>query len=676
MGPWMLCLGLLAAPPAPGNLVESVGGVDVADPYRALEDPKTSLPFAREQTAQTRAWLDAHKQPGLRKRLDTLLTVGDVSNPRVASGRIFFRRREGKAEQPSLVVQTAPGRQKTVLDVAAMDKAGKTALDWYHPSHNGRMVAYGLSRNGDENSVLHILDVDTGKHHAETIADTRWCDLTWLKDDKAFVYRRFPPGERYSPRLYLHVLGTDPAADPLLFGKDLDKTFWPGSSLSDDGKALVITVSRGWSASDLYLMDLASRKVTPLAVGHAATFEWAFMRGGRVVVLTNLDAPRGRVVSIHPDQPAKEHWHTLVAQGDQTLVAMLPVKRGMVTEELNRAVSSLVFRNAKGAAVGALAVPPLGSVGGTDAEPDGDQVVFAWSNYLTPPVILQQSTRRLPGRAATVAAAKSDLKLAGYKVTQVTYRSYDGTPVPMFVVLPKGFVANGSAQVLLTGYGGFNISLTPGFSRRYVYWMEHGGVLAVANLRGGGELGEAWHQAGRRENKHQVFRDMEYAMRFLVAQRYTTPQRLAIAGGSNGGLLMGAMITQVPHLFRASYAAVGLFDMVRFHRWPPAELWVDEYGTADDAKDAPYLWAYSPYHQVLDGVTYPATLITSAEQDTRVTWLHSAKFAARLQHAQAGTMPILMHLQEAEGHGQGKGLTDQVDEAERMYTFLLGALAL
>ncbi|MBI5495517.1 MAG: S9 family peptidase [Deltaproteobacteria bacterium] len=664
---------LLAGAGGPGTagaVTEDVGGVAVKDPYRALEDDATARPYLETERRRAAQWLVEHRVPGLRERLEKLAAVGSVGRPRLGGERVFFTRQDGKAEQPLFVVREGT-RERVLLDLGKQDPTGKTALDWFHPSWTGRYVVYGISRNGDENSVLRVLETGSGRLQKEEIPDTRWCDLTWLRDDSGFFYRRFPPGERYSPRIHFHRLGTDWKNDPVVFGDGLDKTFWPSTTLSDDGKALLIAVSRGWSATDLYWMDLPARTVRPLVVGGPGTFDAADIREGRVYAVTDLDAPRGRLVRIDPANPGKAAWETLVPEGPQALKGMLLVKGGLVTLALDRAVSRMQYRDNQGALRAEIPLPGVGSVNNADARMDRSTLVVEWASLVTPPSLLTVELSRPAPEVKTLVEEKSTLDLADRVVEQVSYRSSDGTEVPMFLVHRRDWHKDGSNPVLLTGYGGFNVSLTPSFSRRYLYWVERGGVLAVANLRGGGELGEAWHEAGRRQNKPQVFADFEYAMRFLVAEGITRPERLVISGGSNGGLLVGAAVTRTPHLFRAAYAAVGLFDMVRFHRWPPAELWVDEYGSADNPADAPYLWAYSPYHQVADGVRYPAVLVATAAEDTRVTWRHSAKFAARLQAAQAGSDPVLLFIEDKAGHGQGKGRTDQVEEQERMFTFLL-----
>lgn len=675
--PLILALAGLPAFAAAEPVVDDLHGYRVVDSHRHLETDEGAADWIAAQHGDTAKYFQ--KLSGVRspmeKRLDQLSRIGGVSGAAVVGERTFYAKRTGDQEQSVLYVRDANGKERALVDPAALDASGKVALDWYHPSESGKKIAYGLSRDGSEDSVLHVLDVDSGKLLADRIPHTRHSSVAWLPDDSGFYYTRYPADDRYNRRAYFHKLGDDPASDAYVFGKDLAKTDWISLKLSPDGSMVFFDVSKGWSVSALWMMDRKKgepKKILSDELG--SLFGEARWIDGRVVLLTNHEAPKFKMVSVDPAKPAPADWKTVIPEGEWPIEATAFVDGKFAVSRLVKAVSHLELYSKDGKALGEVALPGVGSIAGLSGEAKGKRLAVTYASFLEPTGVYEVRLNEKQSKLRPVATVKAP-DVSKIVVEQVEYPSYDGTLVPMFVVKRGDVKLDGKNPTLLTGYGGFNVSITPRFNAGALYWVERGGIYAVANLRGGSEMGEAWHDAGRLERKHQVYRDFEFAMRHLIRGGYTTPANLAITGGSNGGLLMGAMMTQSPELFRAAVGRVGLYDMIRFHKWPPAELWVDEYGSPDDASQVGYLLGYSPYHQVLPGVSYPSFLGLTAKSDTRVTWIHTAKFVAALQEATAGKAPILFHMEEKAGHGQGKGRSDRVQEDVRMFQFIEAELA-
>ena len=675
----------LTSPPATRveTVTEVLHGHTIVDPYRWLEDdesPETRA-WVDAQNAYTRRVLDASPSHArIRARLETLLSIGDISAPVMRGERAFFLRREGYENQPKLYLREGDS-ERVLLDPNQESAEGTTALDWWYPSPDGTLVAFGYSQDGDEESVLQVLDVARDTLLAERIDRTRFCSLAWLPDASGFYYTRYPqpgevpPGEeRYHRKVFFHRLGDDPAADPLVFGDGLPAEAQPHVRLSRDGRWLIVTVSHGWARADLYLHDRTRPEAgfIPVFVEEEALVE-GFVHRGQLYLLTNLDAPRYRLLAVDPERPEREHWREIIAEPEEARIEqVVPVGDRLVVQTLVRATSRLTLHDLDGRPVRTLDLPGLGTVSGLNAESEGDRAFFRFESFTVPPTVFQCDTAS--GRITEWAAVEAPIDPAAYTTEQVWYRSADGTLVSMFIVARAGTPRDGSAPALLTGYGGFNISRTPLFDRRMFFWLEQGGVYALPNLRGGGEYGEEWHRAGMRERKQNVFDDFIAAAEYLIAEGYTRPERLAILGGSNGGLLVGAAMTQRPDLFRAVVCQVPLLDMLRYHRFLIARLWIPEYGSADDPEQFAYLYAYSPYHRVEDGTPYPAVLLTTATSDTRVAPLHARKMAARLQAATGSDLPVLLRVETAAGHGAGKPLGKQIAEQTDIWTFVCDQL--
>jgi prolyl oligopeptidase len=646
------------------------------DPYAYLEvpaDPRT-VAWTAAQNARTRAALDA--LPGraaLAARLDALLAVDVLGTPVARGARAFYTARRGEADQTVLYVREG-ATERALLDPIALDPSGLTAIDWWYPSPRGTYVAFGLSQDGSERSTLYVLDVARGERLGEAIPDTRYANVAWLPDETGFFYLRYPPGGQYHQRVYRHALGSDWAADPYVFGDDRKPEEMTRIELSPDGRWLVVTVLDGWTRNDAYVADTTQPplRFVPLAEGRDALYD---VRAGRerLYVRTNEGADRFRVFVVDPDAPERERWTEIVPEASGSLDGIAPTRNGLVLHYLEDARS--VVRVARdGGPLETLAELGGRSVLGLSSHP-GDETVFALhASYLEAPAI----ARVVVGQAASTVEVwervVSPVDPSAYRVEQVWYVSNDGTRVPMTVVARADVARDGTAPAVLYGYGGFNISLVPSFMPTIVPWLDAGGVYAIANLRGGGEFGESWHRAGTRERKQNVFDDFIAAAEYLGSTGIAARERIAIMGGSNGGLLVAAVATQRPDLMRAVVCLVPLTDMLRFHEFLIARLWIAEYGDPDDPDDAAVLRAYSPYHRVRDGVAYPAMLVMTAESDTRVDPMHARKFAARVQAATSSGLPVYAFIEPNAGHGVGKPRRKVVAELADRWSFIADAL--
>ncbi|MEA2725274.1 MAG: prolyl oligopeptidase [Gemmatimonadales bacterium] len=665
------------------NVVDTLHGEAIADPYRWLEDgntPETRL-WTEQQNAVTEAYLaGAPGRERIGRRLEELLGIGVLGTPTPKRGRYFYIRRDGRQNQPVLYWRDGvDGGDRVAVDPNALNDAGTTALDWYYPSEDGRLLAYGLSENGNEESVLHLLEVGTGRDLPDRIPRMRAASLAWLPDSTGFYYTRYPEPqevpegeEQYHRALYFHRLGTDPAADPLVF-RPAAKEYWPGVGLSPEGRWLIVSVARTFDQVDLYLQDLTTGgELVPVARDLPASFEGEIAHG-RLFMRTNLDAPTYRLYAVDPERPERSSWREIVPPRADAVLESVAVAGGrLALGYLERASSRLRLTDLDGGLIQDVALPALGSLFGFGAEWDGRELFYGFSSYSVPPSVYRIDLAT--GTSLLWRQVEATIDPTRFEVGQVSYPSSDGTAISMFLVHRRGLVRNGDNPTYLTAYGGFNISMTPAFSRSLLLWLERGGVVAVPNIRGGGEYGEGWHQAGILANKQNSFDDFIAAAEWLIRERYTRPERLAVAGGSNGGLLMGAALTQRPELFRAVLIQVPLLDMLRYHRFLIARLWIPEYGSAEDPEQFRWLRAYSPYHHVRPGVAYPAVLLATAESDTRVDPMHARKMAARLQAATSAERPVLLRLEAKAGHGAGKPLSKVQQELTDSWTFVFSEL--
>jgi prolyl oligopeptidase len=664
-------------------VIDLYHGTKVLDNYRWLENgtsPETQK-WVAEELAYTRSILDP--LPGrdaIHKRLTELLAIGSVTPPEIAGKYYFYTKREGMQNQPVLYVRerTADGssggvtaKDRLLVDVNQFAADGTVALDWFQPSDNGHYVAYGTSVGGSEMSTLHIIETKTGTVLADTIERTRACSIAWEHENHGFYYTRYPKKgdvpageEMYNRHVFYHELGTDPDTDDKIFGEGRDPEDWPNVHLSNDGRWLLIDVEQGWVKSELFLMDL--KKDTPPT--RVSTGKQFLYRGvvyeGKLYITTNEDAPRSRVFVTDAGDYERSHWKEIIPQSDAVLQGVAVFGGKLYAQYEQNASSQLKVFDLDGKKLNDISLPAIGTVFGSGGRWNRDEIFYGFQSFTFAPSIYRYNLKDNSTSLWTKVDAPSTNPSA-YEVAQEWFNSKDGTRVPMFVVHKKDLAKNGHNPTLLTGYGGFNVSLTPAFSRTAYLWMEHGGIYAVANLRGGAEFGEDWHRAGMLEKKQNVFDDMIAAAEHLISEKYTDPHHLAIQGGSNGGLLMGAMITQRPDLFRAVICQV-------------AKLWIPEYGTSESVEQFKWLYAYSPYHHVKAGVEYPAVLFMTADFDTRVDPMHAKKMAAEMQaeakNGASHTRPILLRIEPKAGHGAGKPVAKQIEEFTDVYSFLFWQL--
>ena len=668
------------------ELAEQVHGRLVADPYRWLEDADSE---------ETRSWLAAQdallaehmaalpEREGLAARITELLGAGAVGAPAWRGERRFFTRRAAGQEHAVLYTATPAEGERVLIDPMAIDETGTTTLDAWQPDHDGRLLAYQLSRGGDEESLLRVMDVVTGEDVDGPIDRCRYTEVAWLPGGKAFYYSRrlapdeVPDGEQqYHRRVYLHQVGSPAGDDVMIFGAGLEKTTYYSVSVSTDGRWLVIGAAAGTAPrNDLWIADLAAAPESApelRAVQEAVDARTGAHAGrdGRLYLWTDRDAPRGRIAVTDPAEPGHAHWRDLVPQDPEAVLGDFAILDGpeldrplLLVSWTRHAISEISVHDlATGQRTGTVPLPGLGAIDGLSERPEGGhEAWFGYTDNTTPPLVLRYDGRN--GAAATWDRSPGLVEVPKISTRQVAFGSKDGTVVRMLVISGDG--GNGQPgtaapgerlprPAILYGYGGFGISMQPGYSPSILAWAESGGVYAIASLRGGGEEGEAWHRSGMRDRKQNVFDDFHAAAERLIADGWTTREQLAISGGSNGGLLVGAAITQRPDLYAAAVCSAPLLDMVRYERFGLGQTWNDEYGTAADPEQLGWLLSYSPYHHVRDRTSYPPVLFTVFDRDTRVDPLHARKMCAALQHATSARWPdrpILLRRESDVGHG-------------------------
>jgi len=676
-------------------IIDMFHGTKVLDNYHWLEDgnsPETKK-WVEEEMAYTRGMLDhLAGRAAIHKRLTDLLSIGSVTPPMIAGHHYFYTKREGMQNQPILYVRDnvregLTGPDRVLVDANQLAADGTIALDWFQPSENGKYVAYGTSPSGSEMSTLHIIETKTGIVLPDIIERTRAASVAWLPDNTGFYYTRYPQKgevpagqEMYNRHVFYHQLGDDPINDDKpIFGEGRDPEDWPSVSLSNDGRWLLINVSEGWTKSELYLMDL-KKGTPPTAITTGKNFLYgADLYNDKLYITTNEDAPRYRVFVADAGNYDRESWKELIPQTDAVLQGAGVYGGKLFAQYEQNATSQLKLFDLEGKKLNDVALPAIGAVFGTGGRWNRDEMFYGFQSFTFAPSIYRYDLKDGSTSLWTKVDAPS-IDPSAYEVAQEWFNSKDGTRVPMFIVHKKGIPKNGKNPTLLTAYGGFNVSLTPTFSRTAYLWMEHGGIYAVANLRGGAEFGEDWHRAGMLDKKQNVFDDMIAAAEHLISEKYTDKNHLAIQGGSNGGLLMGAMITQRPDLFRAVVCQVPLLDMLHYQDFQIAKLWIPEYGTSESPEQFKWLYAYSPYHHVKPGAEYPAILFMTADTDTRVDPMHAKKMTALMQaearNGTSRTRPILLRIESKAGHGAGKPVTKQIEEFTDVYSFLFWQLGI
>lgn len=686
-------------------VMEVYHGEEVVDPYRWLEGTGPEVrAWTESQNAHTRGVLDGlGTRARLEARMRALIEVGEIGLPRQAGSRAFYTKRTGAQPQAALLVRRdGESTARTLLDPFALDQTGLTSIDWFEPSPDGSVVAVGLSRGGDEDSTLHLIEVESGAWLADEIpGKTRLSG--WLEDGRSFFYSRLEDvSDPYSRAIAYHEIGRSWRTDPVVLrqrdvgsiyagmGKSaqelesLATTWGPTLEVGRDGRWLVLGYWTSTSSNDLWLADLGAWRRTgelerrPLIVGESGR-NTAIATADAVYVQTSVGAPGGRVVRIDAHDPSRERWREVVTASGESVLLGFGLGRGVIVAEfLREASTSVELFGLDGRGLGPVELPGIGSAS-VSATEDRSEAFVSFESFARAPVVYRVNLSSPKGGLEVWDRITATVEGPPIEVTRATFASKDGTPVGMFIVHRQGLELNGRNPTLLHGYGGFAISKVPEFDPTVIPWLERGGVYAVANLRGGGEKGLAWHRAGVLDRKQSVFDDFIAAGEHLIARGYTSAERLGIEGRSNGGLLVGAAVTQRPDLFAAAVCGVPLLDMLRYERFLMARFWVPEYGSAAEEEDYRWLRAYSPYQNVRAGTKYPAVLLHAGENDTRVHPLHARKMAARLQAATTGDPredPVLLWVDADGGHGAGKPLSARVREAVDRRIFMMWQLGM
>jgi len=676
--PWMACAGQSTPPPTKVDPVtETLHGVKITDPYRWLEDQNS--PATREwlaaQDKYARSYLDAIAgRDTLRAKFEALLKIDSVGTPKLRHGRYFFSRRLAGEDRASLIVrQGYTGKDEVLVDPQTATDDATTSVRYQGISNDGSLVSIGLRHGGEDEVSVRLLDVDSRQYLPDALPRARYSGFDFKPDKSGFYYSRFTAGE--GSRIYYHAMGSPNSADQEIFGKGYGPNQRIAGGLTENGRWLLIQVSEGVPAkrTELYFQDVAARGPIRNLLKEDAEFDIE-ETGDFLFLNTNWKAPKRRVIRIDLKNPAPEHWKEVVPESALAIEHVSAAGRRLFVSYLDNVVTHVKQFDAGGKPLGDMKLPGIGTAFGPYGRWRDDEAFFGFTSFVDPTTSYRFQVSS--GQREVWFRPKVPVRSEDFETRQVWYTSKDGTRVPMFVVARKGLSLDGNRPVLLTGYGGFNIANTPEFSSQAAVWAEMGGVYAVANLRGGGEFGEAWHRAGMFEKKQNVFDDFIAAAEWLVRNGYTRPARLAILGGSNGGLLMGAMMTQRPDLFGAIVCGAPLLDMLRYHKMLVGGWWAAEYGSADDPKQFEYLYKYSPYHNVRKGTEYPAILFVTGDSDTRVDPSHARKMAALMQAANASANPILLRYDIQGGHSGIGSVNKVIDELVDETAFVAARLGL
>ncbi|MEA5552731.1 prolyl oligopeptidase family serine peptidase [Anabaena cylindrica UHCC 0172] len=687
------------------NQVDNYHGTSVADPYRALEDPDSE---------ETRAWIEAQNQvtfgylneisgrEQIKQRLTKLWDYEKYGIPFKEGETYFYFKNNGLQNQSILyTLPNLDAEPRVLLDPNQLSEDGTIALSGIEISENGKLLAYGLSNSGSDWQEWKVRDIETGEDLQDHLQWIKFSGASWTHDHQGFFYSRYdepnkktnlaaenvvlvsPQEEQFSKtdvnyyqKLYYHQLGTPQSEDILIYHRPDEKEWGFGGEVTEDGKYLIISIWLGTDSRNLvFYKDLTNPNSEVVELINQFEADYSFIDNNEQVFYfrTNLNAPRGKVIAIDIKNPSSANWQEIIPQTAETLESVGILNHQFVADYLQDAHSQIKIFDLTGKFIREVELPGLGSVGGFGGKRHDTETFYSFTSFTTPGTIYRYDIKT--GKSEVFRQPKVDFNADEYETEQVFYQSKDGTRLPMFVTHKKGIKLDGNNPTYLYGYGGFNISLTPSFSVGLLVWLEMGGVYAVPNLRGGGEYGEEWHQAGMKEKKQNVFDDFIAAAEWLIANNYTQPQKLAIGGGSNGGLLVGACMTQRPDLFGAALPAVGVMDMLRFHKFTIGWAWVAEYGSSENSEEFKTLHAYSPLHNLQPGTAYPATLITTADHDDRVVPAHSFKFAAALQEAHGGDAPVLIRIETKAGHGAGKPTAKIIEEVADKWAFLVRVLS-
>ena len=668
---------------AKGAVKDTYFGTTIADPYRWLEDDNSEATKAwvNAQNAVTTTYLSTIPfRDKVKQRLSVLWNYPKYGSPRQEGEYYYFSKNDGLQNQSVLYRQKGlQGTPSVFLDPNRFSADGTVALAGLSFSKNARYVAYQISSSGSDWQEALIMDLNTGTLIDDTIRYIKFSGITW-QGDEGFYYSRYPVPDASSKlskqnqfhKVYFHAVGTQQDRDALIYEDNDHPLRNVGADLTEDGRFLIVSTTEGTSGNELWVKDLTkgATAFSRLIEGFKTEPEIVDHNGkGWLIVKTNQDAPNYKVVLIDPARPAVADWKTIVSEKNEVLQSVGTGGGYLFCSYLKDASTKVYQYTYDGKLVREIQLPGIGTASGFGGKRNQSSFFYTFTSYTYPPTIFSYDIAT--GVSTVFRKTETAFDSEAYETRQVFFTSKDGTKVPMFITGKKGFQLNGANPVLLYGYGGFNIAQTPGFSISNAFWLEQGGLYVVVNLRGGSEYGEAWHQGGMFANKQNVFDDFIGAAEYLIANRYTNKNLLAIRGGSNGGLLVGACMTQRPDLFKVALPAVGVLDMLRYHLFTIGWAWAVEYGRSDNADQFNYLIKYSPLHQLKDGVSYPATLVTTADHDDRVVPAHSFKFAARLQEAHRGAAPVLIRIETKAGHGAGKPTSKQIEEAADIWSFVM-----
>ena len=666
--------------------VDDYHGVAVADPYRWLEDDVRENAqvhtWVEEQNALTFDYLgDIPERETIEARLTELWDYERYGLPRKEGGRYFYSYNDGLQNQDVVMSQAAlDAEPRLLLDPNTWSEDGTVALAAYYPGPDGQHVALMVQDGGSDWRTAQVVDVDSGERLDDELHWLKFTALSWARDGSGFYYSRYPePAEdekfqslNMNQAVYFHRLGTPQSEDLLVYARPDHPEWGYGAEVSDDGAHLLITV---WLGTDdryqIVYQDLTDPQSVPEMIIEGFDHDYTFVGnvGDNLYFRTNRDAPRNRLIVIDPENPDPESFREIIPQTDDVLDDVSLVGGRIIATYMQDARSVVRMYDLDGNFPQTVPLPGIGTAGGFGGKVDEPETFYSFTSFNTPTTLFRLDVST--GETSVFRQPEVPIDNDDYVVRQVFYASKDGTRIPMFIAHRHDIVPDGDTPTLLYGYGGFNISLTPTYSSVRMAWMEMGGIYAVANIRGGGEYGEAWHKAGTKLQKQNVFDDFIAAAEYLVRENYTNPSKLAVFGGSNGGLLVGAVVNQRPDLFGAALPAVGVMDMLRFHRFTAGRFWVDDYGSADDPQEFAALYAYSPYHNIQPGKQYPAVLVTTADTDDRVVPGHSFKYAARLQQAQGGDAPVLIRVETRAGHGAGTPTSKIIEEYADRWAFLV-----
>jgi len=671
------------------EFTDTYNGMKVPDPYRWLEDDNSAetKEWVKAENEVTHAYLDAIPfRNKIRERLEKIWNFPRYGTPSKENKYLIFSKNDGMQNQSVLYIQDGlTGTPRVLLDPNKLSSNGTVALGSTAVSHEGKYFAYSIARAGSDWNEINVMEIETGKLLPDQIKWVKFSGISWKGD--GFYYSAYDApanGQELSKKnefhkVYFHNLGTGQDKDQLIYKNDNFPLRNYGASVTDDEQYLILSETTSTDGNQLYVKDLRKTSNDPgyttdlmhgfVKINDGFEFEFNVVENikGKLLIQTNQGAPRNRLILVDPANAAQKNWITIIPEQKDVLQSATVVGDRIITTFMKDASNKAYAYSLEGKLINEIPIPGIGSLGGFTGKPQDKVSFYSFTSFTVPTTIFKYDI--LKNKSEIYFQPKIDFVAKEYVTKQVFYPSKDGTKIPMFLIYKKELQLNGTNPVYLYGYGGFNISLTPAFSTARLVWLEKGGIIAIPNLRGGGEYGETWHKAGTLLQKQNVFNDFIAAAEYLIREKYTNSNKLAIAGGSNGGLLIGACMTQRPHLFKVALPAVGVMDMLRFHKFTIGWAWVGDYGSSDNAEQFDYLLKYSPLHNLRQGIAYPATLVTTADHDDRVVPAHSFKFAATLQEKNGGTNPTLIRIETQAGHGAGKPTSKQIDEWADVWAF-------